>query len=169
MALSRLCEEQIVKRVMHGVYEYPEYSNFLQEVVVPSPDKVAQALARNYGWTIVPCGDTALNLIGLSAQVPTVWSYVSDGPYKTYEFDNIHLKFKHTTNKEISGIPYKTALIIQALKTLGSDNVDDKVIIKLSKGLSDDEKKALLSKSQYATSWVYESLKQVLKRGDINA
>ena len=169
MALSRLCDEQIIRRIMRGVYEYPEYSNLLQEFVAPSPDKVAQSLARNYGWTIVPCGDTALNLLGLSTQVPNVWSYVSDGPYKGYEFNNINLKFKHTTNKEITGISYKTALMIQALKTLGSDKIDDKVIIKLSKGLSDDEKRTLLSESQYATSWIHETLKQISKRGDINA
>ena len=163
MALSRLCDDKVIRRVMRGVYEFPEYSDLLQEFVVPSPDNIAQALARNYGWTIVPCGDTALNLLGLSTQVPNVWSYVSDGPYKSYEFDNTHLKFKHTTNKEITGISYKTALVIQALKTLGSDKVDDKVIIKLSKGLSYDEKKVLLLESQYATSWIYETLKQILK------
>lgn len=169
MALSRLCDEQIIRRVMHGVYEYPEYNNLLQEFIAPSPNKIAQALARNYGWTIVPCSDTALNLLGLSTQVPNVWSYSSDGPYKSYEFDNIPLKFKHTTNKEITRISYKTALVIQALKTLGSDKVDDKVILKLSSGLTDDEKRTLLSESQYATSWIHESLKQIIKRGNLNA
>lgn len=168
MALSRLCDEQIIRRVMRGVYDYPEYNELLEEFVAPSPDKVAQAIARNYGWTIVPCGDTALNLLGLSTQVPNTWFYVSDGPYKDYEFTNIHLKFKHTTNKEITGISYKTALIIQALKTLGSDKINDNIIKKLSKGLSDKEKRTLLSESQYATSWIYESLKQIARQGDIN-
>lgn len=46
MALSRLCDKQIIRRVSRGVYEYPEYNNLLQEFVAPSPDKVAQALAR---------------------------------------------------------------------------------------------------------------------------
>lgn len=165
MALSRLHDEEIIRRVMRGVYEIPEYSNLLQEFVTPAPDKIAQALARNYGWTIVPCGDTALNLLGLSTQVPNVWTYVSDGPYKCYKFSNINLKFKHTANKEITGISYKTALMIQALKTLGSDKIDDKVITKLSKGLSSDEKGQLLSESQYATSWVYETLKRITKEG----
>lgn len=169
MALSRICDEQILRRVMRGVYEYPEYSNLLQEFVVPSPDKIALALARNYGWTIIPYGDTALNLLGLSTQVPNVWNYVSDGPYKRYEFDNVHLRFKHTTNKEITGISYKTALIIQALKTLGNNKVNDKVILKLSIGLSDNEREILLLESQYATSWIYEVLKKIVKRGDMNA
>ena len=77
MALSRLCDEQIIRRVMRGIYECPEFSNLLQEFVAPAPDKIAQALARNYGWTIVPCGDTALNLLGLSTQVPNVWCPMS--------------------------------------------------------------------------------------------
>lgn len=169
MALSRLCDEQIIRRVIRGVYEYPQYSNLLQEFVVPSPDKIAQALARNYGWTIVPCGDTALNLLGLSTQVPNVWSYVSDGPYKNYEFNDVYLKFNHTTNKEITRISYKTALIIQALKTLGNDKVDDKVILKLSRVLSNDQREMLLSECQYITSWIYEALKKIVKQGDMNA
>jgi predicted transcriptional regulator of viral defense system len=168
MALSRICDEQIVRRVMRGVYEYPEYSNLLQEFAVPSPDKIAQALARNFGWSIVPYGDTALNLLGLSTQVPNVWFYVSDGPYRNYEFNNIHLKFKHTTNKEITGISYKTALIIQALKTLGKNRVDDKVIRKLSSLLSKNDKELLICESRYVTSWVHEVLKQIVKRGDKN-
>jgi len=165
VALSRLCEEQAIRRIMRGVYEHPEYSNLLQEFVAPSPNKVAQAIARNYGWSIVPCGDTALNLLGLSTQVPNVWSYVSDGVYKTYEFGNFILKFKHTTNKEITGISYKTALVIQALKTLGADNIDDKIVSKLSNNLSNEEKALLLNEAKYATSWIYEAVKQVSKGG----
>ena len=161
MALSRLCDEQIIRRIMRGVYEYPEYNNLLQEFVAPSPDKVAQALARNYGWTIVPCGDTALNLLGLSTQVPNVWSYVTDGSYKTYEYDNVVLKFKHTTNKEITGISYKTALVIQALKALSNNNANEKIITKLSKNLSDEEKRELLIEAKYATAWIYETIKRI--------
>ena len=86
VCLSRLEKEKLLRRIMRGVYEKPEYNNFLQEYLEPAPDKVANAIARNYGWTIVPCGDTALNLLGLSTQVPAIWLYVSDGPYKEYSF-----------------------------------------------------------------------------------
>ena len=86
VCLSRLEEENTVQRVLRGVYYKPEYSNLLGEYIAPSPDAVAQAIARNFGWTIAPCGETALNLLGLSTQVPAVWSYVSDGTYKEYSF-----------------------------------------------------------------------------------
>ena len=59
--LARLVDEGLIRRILRGVYDKPEYNDFLEEYVAPSPDKVANAIARNFGWTIVPCGDTALN------------------------------------------------------------------------------------------------------------
>lgn len=167
-SLSRLEKANVIRRVMRGVYEYPEYSEFLNEYIASSPDKVAHALARNYGWTIVPCGDTALNLLGLSTQVPAVWFYVSDGTYKTYEFDKIILKYKRTTNKEITGISYKTALVIQAIKSFGSGNVDNKTIQKISKSLTEEEKSKMLIEAKYATAWIYETIKKICNWGARN-
>ena len=159
--LSRLEKDNVIRRVLRGVYEYPEYSEFLNEYVAPSPDKVAYALARNYGWTIVPCGDTALNMLGLSTQVPAVWSYVSDGTYKIYEYDKIILQFKHTTNKEITGISYKTALVMQAIKSLGKDNTDIKIIQKISKSLTEEEKRKMRTEAKHATAWIYETIRKI--------
>lgn len=163
MGLIRLADEGLVKKILFGVYYKPEYNELLGETVAPSPNKVAHALARNFGWTIVPCGDTALNLLGLSTQVPSQWVYVSDGAYKEYSFDNTVLKFKRTTNKEISKLSYKTALTIQALKALGKDNVSEQIICRLKKALSEEEKEKMLTEAKSATSWVYEYIKVICK------
>ena len=87
--LARLTADNSVKCILRGVYYKPEYSTLLDEYIAPDPDAVANAIARNYGWSITPCGDTALNLLGLSTQVPAVWSYVSDGPYKRQYDDSV--------------------------------------------------------------------------------
>lgn len=163
MCLSRLEKEKFIRRIMRGVYEYPEYNDFLNEYIAPSPDKVANAIARNFGWTIVPCGDTALNLLGLSTQVPAVWSYVNDGAYKEYGYDKVIIKFKKTTNKEISKISYTTALVIQALKALGKENVSKTITDKISGLLSKEEKKVMLAEAKYATAWIYETIKSICK------
>ena len=68
--MLRLVNEGVLKRILGGVYEKPKYSKLLGEYVAVNPDAVAQALARSYHWTIAPCGNTALNMIGLSTQVP---------------------------------------------------------------------------------------------------
>lgn len=163
MGLIRLADEGLIKKILFGVYYKPEFSELLGETVAPSPNKVAHALARNFGWTIVPCGDTALNLLGLSTQVPSQWVYVSDGAYKEYTFDNTTIKFKRTTNKEISKVSYKTALTIQALKALGKENITEQVISRLKKILTNEEKEKMLAESKSATSWVLELIKIICK------
>ena len=122
---------------------------------------MAHALARNFGWTIVPCGDTALNLLGLSTQVPAVWLYVSDGTYKEYTYENITIKFKRTTNKEISKLSSKTALVIQAIKALGKENVTDEVVEKIRAVTTDDEKLTMFAEAKYTTAWIYDVIKTI--------
>lgn len=163
VVLTRLEAEGIIRRILRGVYYKPEFNEFLGEFVAPLPDNVAHALARNYGWTIVPCGDTALNLLGLSTQIPAAWVYVSDGKYETYTYDNTTIKFKRTTNKEISKLSYKTALVVQALKALGKENVKDATIAKLQSTLTPTEKAACLKEAKAATSWIYEYIKLICR------
>ena len=118
--------------------------------------------ARNFGWHIIPCGDTALNLLKLSTQVPAVWQYVSDGPYREYAIGNLQLKFKHTSNKDISGQSYKTALITQALKALGKDYIDDTIRNKLSAVLTTEDLSIALAETQHGTVWIYETIKSIV-------
>ena len=163
MALIRLAEEGLIKNVLFGVYYKPEYSELLGEYTAPSPNAVAQALARNFGWTINPCGDTALNILGLSTQVPAVLSYVSDGPYKTYSFGKTTLTFKHITNKEITRLSPQTALVIQALKALGKENVTFQIKSRIKAITSDSEKQTMLAEAKYATTWIYEIIKDIFR------
>ena len=163
--LKRLYQSGIIRRIIRGIYEKPKYSKLLDEYVAADPDAVAKALARCYHWTIAPCGNTALNLLGLSTQVTAVWSYISDGPYKTYEWNSTKLEFKHRTNKEITGLSYMTSLVIQALKTLGRTNVTPEIIQTLSKKLSEDEKQACLKEATESTDWVYDTIRKIC-RGD---
>lgn len=130
------------------------------ELSPPDPDKIAQAIARSHGWTILPDGNIALNLLGLSTQVPSTWEYLSDGPYRSYEWFGNTMKFKHRTNKETTILSPKTALIVQALKAYGEKNVDDNVIKTISKRLDEKDRKKILKEAMYVTDWVYEIIKK---------
>lgn len=160
-SIFRLVNDGILRRILQGVYEKPKYSRLLNEYVAVNPDAVAKALARSYHWSIAPCGNTALNLLGLSTQVTAVWSYISDGPYKNYEWNFTKLEFKHRTNKEITGLSYMTSLVVQALKTLGQSNVTTNTIQVLSERLSDDEKQACLREATESTDWVYDTIRKI--------
>lgn len=160
-ALLRLEDKGIIRRVLRGVYEKPEYSDFLQEYVAPSPDKVARAIARNNGWRIVPNGETALNTLGLSTQVPSTWLYVSDGPYKEYPYGEVTLSFKRTANREFANLSDKTALVIQALKALGEKGVTETVLCTLASLLTSEEKEQMIQEAKYATDWIYQNIRKI--------
>lgn len=160
-SLLRLEQSGHIRRVLRGVYDRPQYSELLQEYAAPKPDAIASAIARNHNWTISPCGNTVLNLLGLSTQVTANWSYISSGPYKNYAFDRVELEFLHRANKDISGKSSKTIMIIQALKTLGEEKVSHEIIAKLAHQLTGKEKAALLKESQQTTAWIYSIIKQI--------
>lgn len=159
--LSRLEQKDKIQRIIRGVYYCPRYSELLEEYEMASPHQVALALARNYGWSIAPSGNTALNQLGLSTQVSAKWSYISDGPYNVFEFGNIRIEFKHRSNKDISGLSPKTALVIQALRALGKDNITNEDINKIGLLLSAEEKETLLKESKQSTSWIYKYIKKI--------
>ncbi len=161
--LSRLEQSGDIQRIMPGVYYQPVYSQLLGEFEVPSPHHVAAALARKFNWTIAPAGATALNQLGLSTQVPAQWTYISDGPYNSFSFGNTVIEFKHRNNKEISGMSSMSALVIQALKALGKNNIDDTVIAKLRRILTTEQKTALLTEAKQTTAWVYQIIKRICK------
>lgn len=159
--LGRQVEEKNIRRIMDGVYEKPIYSKLLKEYVPANPERVAYAIARSFHWTIAPCGDVALNKLGLSTQVPVVWSYISDGPYRKFSWDNITLSFKHRTNREISFMSETTILVVEALKTLGKERIDEGVIQSLRNRLPDVEKKTIIEEATGVSEWIYTVIRKV--------
>ena len=164
--LNRLTKKGTIRRIIEGIFEKPKYSHLLEENVAADPDSVAKAIARNYHWTIAPSGLNALNLLGLSTQVPSVWTYVSDGPYRNYQWGKTQLKFKNRTNKEITGLSSTTTLVVQALKTLGKEGLTPEIIEKLRNRLSESDKKALLKEASESTDWVYDVIRQICESGN---
>lgn len=159
--LGRQVEEKNIRRIIAGVYEKPVYSELLKEYIPANPDAVAYAIARSFHWTIAPCGDVALNKLGLSTQVPVVWSYISDGPYRKFSWDNITLSFKHRANREISFMSETTTLVVEALKTLGKERIDDDIIVSLRNRLPEEAKKKMLKEATGVSEWIYTVIRKV--------
>ncbi|MDP1635015.1 MAG: DUF6088 family protein [Gallionellaceae bacterium] len=160
-ALSELCREGKIRRVCRGIYDYPKFSELLQQDLSPDFDQVAQAFARKFNWRIQPAGDAALNLLGLSTQVPGRLVYLSDGPNRQYDIGNHTLEFKKSALKDV-GFKYReSGLIVQALKALGQERADDAVITALRKQLDETACKRVLKDTVTATGWVYETIKRV--------
>jgi len=161
-AVSKLTVEGKLLRVKRGIYESPYYSSFLQEEVEASPLDVAKKIARKNRWTIAPSGNTALNALGLSTQVPAEYHFVSSGTNKEVDLGGIKLYFKHVPPKEIAGISAKSALIIEAIKALGRTGMDDSARVKIAGVLSSTEKERLARESKTSRVWVAEEIRKIL-------
>lgn len=162
--IARLEKKGTIRRVLRGVYDKPKFSSLLNEYAAPHPDQIAHAIARNYNWIISESGNTALNQLGLSTQVPADWSYISSGPYKKYTFNNITLTFSHRSDSQLTGMSENTLLMIQALKAIGQDNVSDTDIKMIRKRFSSEDYQIILLESRYTISWIYEVIKDICKQ-----
>lgn len=159
--LYRLEKSETIRRLLNGIYDKPTYSNLIKEYSAPRIDKVAEALARRFNWRIAPSGNTALNLLHVSTQVPNVWEYVSDGPYREYDIDGTKLKFKHTKAREINGYSQKTIMTIQAIRALGRNKLTNEDIRRLSSALTSEEKRKMPEEARSASGWVYDEIKNI--------
>lgn len=165
LALHRLLKVGKIRRVCRGIYDYPEYSELLQQTLSPDIDRVAHALARRSGWRIQPSGNTALNLLGLSTQVPAQFVYLSDGPTRQYRIGNTKLTFKKTALKE-AGLRYReSVLLVQALKALGRDHVTDDIINKSRSRFSMSRRKRIVKDTRYVAGWIVENIQKICREG----
>jgi hypothetical protein len=165
-ALSSLTKNGKIRRVCRGVYDYPRYSELLNRQLSPDLDQVAHALARKFNWRIQPSGDTALNLLGLSTQVPGRWVYLSDGPGRAYDIGAHALVFKKSALKDV-GFKYReSGLVVQALKALGREHVEQKVVKGIRKQLESKGCGRILKDTRSVTGWVYETIKQICREDD---
>ena len=161
--LLRLEKESVIRRVFRGIYDKPRYSDLIKEVSAPNFYEVVKAIARNYSWDIAPSGIAALNILGLSTQVPYTFEYYSTGKYKTYSYGKIRISFRHRSSKELSNLSYKSSLVVQAIKEVGT-GINDDTIDTISHSLSRKEKEILLKETSGVTKWIYEIVKKIYHR-----
>lgn len=159
--LKRLADERKIQRVIDGFYYNPRYSELIGEYEAVSIHELALAIARKYNWNIAPYSTTALNLLGLSTQVPTHYKYISSGRYKEYKIGDTVLEFKKVNPGEIANMSLKTATVIQAIKSLGKENITNEVIQKIKENLTEKERTDLMNESKSVPAWIYEVIREI--------
>lgn len=165
-SLSRLEQSQQIRRVLRGVYDYPKFSKKLNKSLSPDIQQVAFALARKFNWRISPTGDTALNILGLSTQVPGRYVYLCNGTNRSYQIGQLTLEFKKATLKEI-GFKYRESdLLVQAIKALGKERLSDDVISQLRSQIDNKRCERILKDTKLTTTWIYDVIKLILSEVD---
>jgi Family of unknown function (DUF6088) len=160
-SLSRLVRSGEIQRLGRGLYHFPRVNERLGIPIGPDPDEIAEALGRQTSSRLLPSGAAAANRLGLSTQVPAKPVYLTDGRSRQVRIGGVVFEIRHAAPKELSAANRTSAIVFQALRHLGQVAVDDKVIARLQRALSADQRQQLLRDAQYTTGWIANVVRQV--------
>lgn len=163
--LKRHTDAGTIRNLARGLYDYPKMDPQLGRLL-PSSDDIAKALVGRDEIRLQPSGAYAANRLGLTAQVPMKVVYLTDGRSRTVQLGNRQIILKQTTPKNMKTAGKISGLVIQALKHLGKDEVDDKVIRRLDERLDDAARKQLMKDIRSAPGWVADIFRRLAKQGD---
>ena len=161
-ALQRLREKGLIKKVAHGIYVRPKINEFIGEVM-PSAEDVAKGIAKRDRIKLLPTGSYALNALGLSTQVPLKLVFLTDGAARTIKVGKRTIKLKRTSPKNLLAKGEISALIIQALREIGKDNVTELEINKIVSLLKQEDMTKLTRDIGLAPAWIRSIMKLAIK------
>ena len=163
--LKRHTDAGTIRNLARGLYDYPKMDSQLGQLL-PNSDDIAKALVSRDEIRLQPSGAYAANRLGLTAQVPMKVVYLTDGRSRTVQLGNRQIILKQTTPKNMKTAGKISGLVIQALKYLGKDEVDDKVIGALDERLDDAARKQLMKDIRSAPAWVADIFRRLAKQGN---
>jgi len=160
-ALSRLADQGVIRRLTRGLYDYPKKSPRFG-YLSPSAGDIAKAVARKDNQVLQPSPAMAANQLGLSTQVPSKPTYMTDGPTRTKTVGRQVIQFRNASSKTLVGAGQKTGAVFQALRYVGKDRVDDQVIGKLARSLDDKDRVLLSKQSTHVPAWMHPVVQQIV-------
>ena len=159
---SELTDEGMLVKLAQGIYAKPRKSRF--GIVLPSVDKVVQAIATRDSAQVLPSGMTALNVLGLSTQVPMNYTYLTTGSERTIKLANRQVILKRGVPKNFCYETHLIALLVQALRTLKQENVTDEELQTISSLISKEPaKESLMRDVDLMPAWMKRIVKPMLK------
>ena len=155
-AFERIALSGKIIRLARGIYCKPKVdTEFGFGVIYPSVDDVAQAIAQRDKCRIVPTGDTALNKLGLSTQVPMNAVYLTDDtPRRIKIYNGRGILFKHVVPKRLDFKSELIMLITFALQTLGQGNLSEEQFSRIKQLLSNEPKERISEDLKLIPGWI---------------
>jgi hypothetical protein len=163
--LAELTKEGVLVKLAQGIYAKPRMSRF--GAVLPSVEKIVQAIAVRDNAKVLPSGMTALNALGLSTQVPMNYTYLTTGSERTVKLTNRQVVLKRGVPKNFWYETRLIALLVQALKTLKQENVGQEELQIIRSLIEKEPDKGTLAKDvDKMPAWMKRLIKPMLKPND---
>jgi hypothetical protein len=159
--MATLTTEGTLVKLAQGIYAKPRKSRF--GVVLPSVEKVVQAITVRDNAEVLPSGMTALNVLGLSTQVPMNYTYLTTGSERTIKLTNRQVILKRGVPKNFCYGTRLIGLLVQALKALKQENVGQEELQTIRSLVSKEpNKEALVKDVDMMPAWMKRIVKPML-------
>lgn len=132
--LTELEAKGDIKRLARGIYCKPTVTRF--GPLYPDISRIVEAVAKRDHAQVLPSGYTAANMLGLSPQVPMSYTYITSGSSRVLTVEGKTINLQRAVPRNFA---YKTrlaALIVQALKTTGAENIGPEEISALKNAIN---------------------------------
>ena len=156
-SLERLAKSGDLQRIATGIYVRPVQDKVIG-TVLPGIEEIANAIAKRDKARIVPTGSYALYKLGLTTQVPLNAVYHTDASARKVRIGKQTITFKKVSAKHVAAIGSISKLAIQALRTLGKDNVTDDQLQKIQAVLKKEKPYHLEHDLRLAPEWIRKLL-----------
>ena len=160
LALMRHKRNGTIRQLARGLYDYPRTDPQLG-VLAASIDQIMAALETRDAVRLQPSGGYAANLLGLSDQVPMRIVFLTDGPTRKVQVGRRQIILKRTTPRNMATAGKISGTVIQALRWLGQQHVDDRVVAIIKNKLDDKARQQLMKDVRYAPIWIAEIIRSL--------
>jgi len=154
-SLERIMKNGHVEKIFSGIFWKPSKTCSLD------PIQLANAFARKNKWSIAPCGETALHLMGLAKNHSNKWTFVTNDKNVEYNFNDVCITFKHTSRKFLEGMSDNTRLFVQAIKAYGRDKSLEPLNEK-ARTFGAHERHLIALESSNVTKWISDYIKRIM-------
>ncbi len=163
--LAQLVEAGAVVKLAQGIYYRPKMSRF--GTVKPSIPQIADSIAKRDNAQILPVGETVLNELGLSTQVPMTYTFLTSGSGRTVSLGNQTIVFKRGVPRNFVYQTPLMAYLVQALRALGKAYIGETELAQIRKLIRMEPKQVQLRQDlTLVPVWMRKILSPMIKKGN---
>lgn len=161
--LSIAEQKGLIERLAPGIYCKSVITKF--GPLRPSIYEIAEAIAKRDQVEIMPTGAAALNILGLSTQVPMKVNYLTTGSSRTVKVDGREIKFVRSVPRNFAYKSRLMSMLVQALRNIGKGKVTEEDLSALYKLIQDNPAEVPYIKKDIplAPAWMQNVFKEIIK------
>jgi hypothetical protein len=103
----------------------------------------------------------AAHRLGLTKQNPVAPLYLTDGRTRKVRIGGMVFQLRHAAPKDLPAASRISSMVFQALRFVGKQSVNERVVAKIRRDLTPEQLAELLRDASYATDWISAAVRQI--------